>query len=257
MRKLERMETHMEIYVPSGKNEQEALMRTTHLAIAAHHDDIEIMAYDGILRCFGQPGKWFTGAVVTNGSGSPRSGIYADCSDEDMMAIRKEEQKKVLEELEKRTYNEFAGTISIVEGNSGLQLYNHQQDAIRNMNQKILNKESYSGLLVLPTGGGKTLTATYWLMSNILDYDQKIIWLAHRHELLNQARAGFEKVCYSDIARHKQEFNYRIISGQHDMPVHIKETDDVIIGRTGDVYDALTNRPIGSLTAPSTVGVKR
>jgi len=84
----------MEIHIPSGINKTEALQRTTHLAIAAHHDDIEIMAYDGILKCFGQPDKHFTGVVTTDGAGSPRSGIYADCTDEDMQKIRKIEQKK-------------------------------------------------------------------------------------------------------------------------------------------------------------------
>jgi len=84
----------MEIYVPSGINETEALKRTTHLALAAHQDDIEIMAYDGVLKCFGLDDKWFTGVVVNDGAGSPRSGIYADCTNEDMVKIRKVEQKK-------------------------------------------------------------------------------------------------------------------------------------------------------------------
>jgi len=84
----------MHIYIPSGINETEALKRTTHLAIGAHQDDLEIMAYDGILKCFGQADKHFTGVVVTNGAGSPRNGIYQDCTDEDMQKIRKEEQKK-------------------------------------------------------------------------------------------------------------------------------------------------------------------
>ena len=87
----------MEIYMPNGISEQEALSRTTHLCIAAHHDDIEIMAYDGILKCFGQTDKHFTGVVATNGSGSPRTGKYAGCTDEEMMAIRKDEQKKAAE----------------------------------------------------------------------------------------------------------------------------------------------------------------
>ena len=84
----------MQTFIPSGINENEALSRTTHLAVAAHHDDIEIMAYHGILQAFGRTDRWFSGVVVTNGSGSPRSGIYADCTDADMMKIRKEEQKK-------------------------------------------------------------------------------------------------------------------------------------------------------------------
>lgn len=84
----------MQIFVPNGSEETEALGKTTHLAVAAHQDDIEFMAYDGILKCFGSANEFFTGVVTTNGAGSPRSGIYADCSDEDMQKIRIEEQKK-------------------------------------------------------------------------------------------------------------------------------------------------------------------
>ena len=83
-----------QVYVPDGSDPESALSRTTHLGISAHQDDLEIMAVDGILACFQQPGKWFTGVVVTNGSGSPRAGMYADYTDEEMMAIRVEEQKK-------------------------------------------------------------------------------------------------------------------------------------------------------------------
>ncbi len=83
-----------EIYVPDGLEAKEALERTTHLCISAHQDDIEIMALHGILECFGKPDKWFSGVVVTNGSGSPRSDLYADYSDEQMRQVRKVEQKK-------------------------------------------------------------------------------------------------------------------------------------------------------------------
>ena len=61
-----------------------ALARTTHLCIAAHKDDIEIMAYHGIAQCFGSREQWFTGVVVTNGAGSPRTGIYGAYTDEEM-----------------------------------------------------------------------------------------------------------------------------------------------------------------------------
>ena len=83
-----------EIFVPDGQPLPEALTRTTHLAVAAHQDDIEIMAAAGILACYGREDKWFTGIVVTNGSGSPREGLYAACTDEEMQKIRKKEQKK-------------------------------------------------------------------------------------------------------------------------------------------------------------------
>lgn len=83
-----------EIYIPDGLPEAEALARTTHLAIGAHQDDLEIMAIDGILQCYQQNKKWFTGVVVTNGSGSPRTGIYGEYSDEEMVSVRIREQKK-------------------------------------------------------------------------------------------------------------------------------------------------------------------
>ena len=81
-------------YVPDGAEEGKAMARTTHLCISAHQDDIEFMAYAPIAECFGRADRWFGGVVVSDGAGSPRSGLYADCSDEGMKAIRVEEQKK-------------------------------------------------------------------------------------------------------------------------------------------------------------------
>ena len=83
-----------DFFVPDGSSPDVALERTTHLCIAAHQDDIEIMAYHGIAACFGQPDKAFTGVVVTNGAGSPRTGIYGQFTDEDMQKVRLLEQRK-------------------------------------------------------------------------------------------------------------------------------------------------------------------
>ncbi len=82
------------IFIPDGTEEKQALKRTTHLCVAAHQDDIEFMAYSPIAECFGRKDKWFCGVVVTDGAGSPRNGLYADCTDEQMKAVRIEEQKK-------------------------------------------------------------------------------------------------------------------------------------------------------------------
>lgn len=83
-----------EIYIPDGVEESAALARTTHLAIGAHQDDLEIMASEGIVTCYQQPDQWYTGVVVTNGGGTPRSGIYGNYTDEDMIQVRNKEQKK-------------------------------------------------------------------------------------------------------------------------------------------------------------------
>ncbi len=83
-----------ELFIPDGAPEEEALARTTHLGIGAHQDDLEIMAVDGILQCYQQPHKWFTGVVMTNGRGSARSGPYANYTDDEMRDVRLLEQKK-------------------------------------------------------------------------------------------------------------------------------------------------------------------
>jgi LmbE family N-acetylglucosaminyl deacetylase len=83
-----------EIFVPDGLEPEEALRRTTHLAISAHQDDLEIMAAGPILECFQRDDRWFTGVVVTDGRGSPRAGIYASYSDEEMRRVRFMEQRK-------------------------------------------------------------------------------------------------------------------------------------------------------------------
>ncbi len=80
------------IFVPDGKPMAEALARITHLGIGAHQDDLEFMAFHGILNCFGSKQNCFGGVICTNGSGSARTGPYANFTDVEMMAVRRREQ---------------------------------------------------------------------------------------------------------------------------------------------------------------------
>jgi len=83
-----------EVYIPDNESEEQALARTTHLCLAAHQDDIEIMAAQPIIECFQQKDKWFTGVVVTDGRGSPRDSIYGQYTDDEMRLVRFKEQRK-------------------------------------------------------------------------------------------------------------------------------------------------------------------
>jgi LmbE family N-acetylglucosaminyl deacetylase len=83
-----------EVFIPDGLPVEQALQRTTHMAISAHQDDIEIMAATPILECFQQDDKWFTGVVVTDGRGAPRDGLYARTTDEELRLVRFKEQRK-------------------------------------------------------------------------------------------------------------------------------------------------------------------
>lgn len=78
-----------DVFVPNEGDATAALRSVTHLGIAAHADDLEIMAYHGI-----RSGRRFGGVVCTDGAGAPRAGAYADSTDEEMRRLRREEQRE-------------------------------------------------------------------------------------------------------------------------------------------------------------------
>ena len=83
-----------DVFIPDGKPAADALARVTHLGIGAHQDDLEFMAFHGILTCFGQEDKWFGGVTCTSGAGSSRTGSYAAFNNTEMATIRRQEQNK-------------------------------------------------------------------------------------------------------------------------------------------------------------------
>lgn len=86
-----------DLFIPDGVVTPEAYARCSHLAIGAHQDDLEFMAFHGINSCYGDDGLWFGGITCTDGAGSARSGKYADFTDDQMKAVRLEEQRKAAE----------------------------------------------------------------------------------------------------------------------------------------------------------------
>lgn len=131
-----------------------------------------------------------------------------------------------------------AQTITPALGKNPRQLYEHQEEAIRKLDA-MDKRGSFRTLLVLPTGGGKTLTAAYWLLRNAVDQNKKILWLAHRHLLLEQAAEAFARNAYTDTMVNHTVFNYRIISGMHDKPVHIQKTDRILIASKDSMIRSL------------------
>ena len=108
--------------------------------------------------------------------------------------------------------------------------YEHQKNAMACLD--IINKEkAYSTLVVLPTGGGKTYTASMWLLKNAIDRKKKILWIAHRQMLLEQAAESFQKFAYAEVIPHISSFHFRIVSGasSHERTIHIRPTDQLLI----------------------------
>ena len=130
-------------------------------------------------------------------------------------------------------------TVTPANGKNPRILYEHQIEAIKSLDIMNRKNDSFKALLVLPTGGGKTLTAAYWLLKNAVDKGKKILWIAHRHLLLEQAAEAFAHNAYSDNMINRTVFNYRIISGIHDKPIHIKKDDNIIIAGKDSIIRSL------------------
>jgi superfamily II DNA or RNA helicase len=134
---------------------------------------------------------------------------------------------------------EYSGRIQVNVGKNPRELYAHQNEAIKALDEK--NKCPFEGLLVLPTGGGKTLTAVHWLLRNFIDKRKKVLWIAHRHELLDQAFETVKFSAYPSLLNDVDKFRYRVISGhpKHDRPVNIQPTDDILIASKDSLNSGL------------------
>lgn len=104
--------------------------------------------------------------------------------------------------------------------------------------------EPLGGVLVLPTGGGKTYTAVHFLCRSPLSEPQpyKVLWLAHTHHLLEQAAETFEKLA-GLVHAPRASLNLRVVSGTPGhCPVHtIQPSDDVVISTLQTARHAISN----------------
>lgn len=112
----------------------------------------------------------------------------------------------------------------------------HQSEALTRLKAWARSQgQIKGGILVLPTGGGKTFTAARHLTTGPLGRGQRVLWLAHTHHLLEQALAAFGQTEQGHEVGHvngeRGELRFRTVSGTtgHGRVHHIKATDDVVI----------------------------
>ncbi len=121
----------------------------------------------------------------------------------------------------------------------------HQAEALQKLDKwyKSAPPEPRGGILVLPTGAGKTFTACHFICRNPLSDGFKVLWLAHTHHLLEQAHSSFSDVV-GLIAEPKSRLCSRVVSGTiGHFPVHsIQASDDVVISSLQTVCNAVSHR---------------
>ena len=140
-----------------------------------------------------------------------------------------------MKEIDKQNFTNYMevksfGDIFPKKGTNIRTPYEHQKKAMEALD-KMNQESSYSTLVVLPTGGGKTYTASMWLLKNEIDKKKKILWIAHRQMLLDQAAESFQKFAYKEVVPHISSFCFRIVSGasSHDRTSDIRSSDNLLI----------------------------
>lgn len=105
--------------------------------------------------------------------------------------------------------------------------YPHQLEAWRALDKHLRNPQEagiFKGILVMPTGSGKTHTAVHWLMQRHIESGGRVLWLAHREELLRQAARAFSGL--AGLAQ--RPLRMRIVSSRHCRFHQIDPADDIV-----------------------------
>lgn len=99
----------------------------------------------------------------------------------------------------------------------------HQFEAIQAMKKCFCKRYiQKSGIISIPTGGGKTYTATYWINDVLKESKVKIIWYAQSFELLNQAYKCMKenldsKLVIKRISSNKEHYSVKDICVSDDI----------------------------------------
>ncbi len=80
--------------------------------------------------------------------------------------------------------------------NRGFKPYDHQLAAWDKLARYYTDDKKPAGILVVPTGGGKTAIAARWLLEHHIAKGGRVLWFAHRRSLLRQAFRTFAEAAY-------------------------------------------------------------
>ena len=101
----------------------------------------------------------------------------------------------------------------------------HQVAAWEAMSRHYLDQGKQAGVVVMPTGGGKTVVGTDWLLKHHVRDGGRVLWLAHRRSLLRQAfrtfrwlgNAAYPKKNLGLIAISSDDCSWSMVTREHDV----------------------------------------
>ncbi|HEY3353156.1 MAG TPA: DEAD/DEAH box helicase, partial [Polyangia bacterium] len=114
-----------------------------------------------------------------------------------------------------RDYEEHAVAGATALGCRDAQLADFQQQAVDAVRAHFAQPGARAGILCLPTGGGKTRTALEWLLRDHVAAGRRVLWLAHRLDLLDQVHAELVRLRWLLDGR-RERLAISRYDGEHD-----------------------------------------
>lgn len=114
-----------------------------------------------------------------------------------------------------------------------ISLYPYQEEAVSAMKRHFLDEDKSAGILVMPTGSGKTMTSAYFLLREMASRGYEIIWLAHRFMLVEQAAGVFYRLSplvKEGSSEAPDTFTMTCVSGKHAASQALSRKDDLVVG---------------------------
>lgn len=115
--------------------------------------------------------------------------------------------------------------LKLTDALSPITLRDHQVAACEALSRHFLDRGKQAGVVVMPTGGGKTAVGTDWLLKHHVRNGGRVLWLAHRRSLLRQAfrtfqwlgNAAYPKKNLGLIAISSDDCSWSMVSQEHDV----------------------------------------
>ena len=110
-------------------------------------------------------------------------------------------------------------------------LFGFQEVAVAKLKEFMQDNNHKSGYVVIPTGGGKTRVAVTFLLRDLVSQGYQVIWLVHRHLLIDQAADQFRLMSPLILDKTPDRKVFRMIcsSGKHGTIKAASKKQDVMI----------------------------
>jgi superfamily II DNA or RNA helicase len=133
-------------------------------------------------------------------------------------------------------------TVAVEPNDASFKPYDHQLAAWDAITRHFIDQKKPAGMLVVPTGGGKTAIASRWVLQHHVAKGGRVVWFAHRRSLIRQAFQTFVRA--ASLAAPKKQLGLIAISSEDRKWSQVTPEHDVVFS---SVQSAVQEQNFGFL----------